>query len=47
MREQLGGAVGTDPHSAASQQYGAPYWENHRATIEQAARAAAGRADAR
>jgi hypothetical protein len=38
LREQLDGAVGTDPRSAAFQQHDAAYWENHRAKIEQAAR---------
>jgi Protein of unknown function (DUF664) len=40
LREQLDGAVGTDPQSAAAQGYDAAYWENRRAKIEQAARAA-------
>jgi hypothetical protein len=40
LREQLDGAVGTDPQSAAAQSYDAAYWENRRAKIEQAARAA-------
>jgi hypothetical protein len=41
LREQLDGAVGTDPHSAAFQEFGAAYWDSHRAKIEQAAKAAA------
>jgi uncharacterized damage-inducible protein DinB len=40
LREQLDGAVGTDAHSPALPEYDAAYWENHRAKIEQAARAA-------
>ena len=40
LREQLDGAVGTDAHSTALPEYDAAYWENHRAKIEQAARAA-------
>jgi hypothetical protein len=40
LREQLDGAVGTGPQSAAPQEYDAVYWENRRATIELAARAA-------
>ena len=40
LREQLDGAVGTDPQSAAAQGYDAAYRENRRAKIEQAARAA-------
>ena len=40
LREQLDGAVGTDPGSAVAQEYDATYWENYRAKIEQAARAA-------
>jgi hypothetical protein len=40
LREQLDGAVGTDAQSAALPEYDAAYWENHRAKIEQAARAA-------
>jgi Protein of unknown function (DUF664) len=40
LREQLDSAVGTDAQSAAWQEYDAAYWENHRAKIERAARAA-------
>jgi Protein of unknown function (DUF664) len=40
LREQLDGAVGTDPQSATWPDYDAAYWDNHRAKIEQAARAA-------
>lgn len=40
LREQLDGAVGTDPQSMAFQEYDAAYWENRRAKIEQAAKAA-------
>jgi hypothetical protein len=40
LREQLDGAVGTDPQSAARQEYDAAYFENHRAKIQQAAQAA-------
>jgi Protein of unknown function (DUF664) len=40
LREQLDGAVGTDPHSAALQEFDAAYWQNHYAKIEQAAQAA-------
>ncbi len=40
LREQLDGAVGTDAQSSALAEYGAAYWENHCAKIEQAARAA-------
>jgi hypothetical protein len=40
LREQLDGAVGTDPHSTASQEYDAAYWADHCAKIEQAATAA-------
>lgn len=40
MREQLDGAVGTDPQSAALQEYDMAYWVNHRAKIEQAAKTA-------
>lgn len=40
LREQLDGAVGTDAQSTALPEYDAAYWENHRAKIEQAARAA-------
>jgi hypothetical protein len=40
LREQLDGAVGTDAHSTALPECDAAYWENHRAKIEQAARAA-------
>jgi hypothetical protein len=37
---KLDGAVGTDAQSTALAEYDAAYWENHRAKIEQAARAA-------
>jgi len=37
LREQLDGAVGTDPQSTAPPEFDAAYWENHRAKIEQAA----------
>jgi uncharacterized damage-inducible protein DinB len=40
LREQLDRAVGTDPQSAALQEYDAAYWENHCAKIEQVAEAA-------
>ena len=40
LREQLDGAVGTAPGSAAAQEYDATYWENYCTKIEQAARAA-------
>jgi len=40
LRAQLDGAVGTDPQSAALPEYDAAYRENHRAKIEQAAKAA-------
>ena len=40
LREQLDGAVGTDAQSTALAEYDAAYWENHRAKVEQAARAA-------
>jgi hypothetical protein len=40
LREQLDGAVGTDAQSTAGPEYDAAYWENHRAKIERAARAA-------
>ena len=40
LREQLDGAVGTDAQSTAPPGYDAAYWENHRAKIEQAAKAA-------
>jgi Protein of unknown function (DUF664) len=40
LREQLDSAVGTDAQSAAWQEHDAAYWENHRAKIERAARAA-------
>ena len=39
LREQLDGAVGTDP-AAASQEYDTAYWKSRHATIEQAAKAA-------
>ena len=40
LREQLDGAVGTDAGSTALQERGSAFWENHRAKIEQAAKAA-------
>jgi hypothetical protein len=40
LREQLDGAVGTDPHSAATQEHDTAYWQHRYATIEQAAGAA-------
>jgi uncharacterized damage-inducible protein DinB len=40
LREQLDGAVGTDPHSAASPEYDTAYRKNRYAKIEQAAKAA-------
>ena len=40
LREQLDGAAGTDAQSTALQEYGAAYWESHRAKIARAARAA-------
>jgi hypothetical protein len=40
LREQLDGAVGVDTQSTGMQEYDAAYWENHRAKVEQAARAA-------
>jgi len=39
LREQLDGAVGTDP-ATASQEYDTAFWKNRYATIEQAAKAA-------
>jgi hypothetical protein len=41
LREQLDGAVGTAAQNTALPEYDAAYWENYRAKIEQAARAAA------
>ena len=40
LREQLDGAVGTDPRSAALQEFDAAYWQDRYAKIEQAAKAA-------
>jgi hypothetical protein len=40
LREQLDGAVGTDPQSAALAGFDAAYWQNQYAKIEQAAKAA-------
>jgi hypothetical protein len=40
LREQLDGAVGTEAGSAALHGRDATFWENHRAKIEQAAKAA-------
>ena len=40
LREQLDGAVGTDAGSTALQERDTAFWENHRAKIEQAAKAA-------
>lgn len=42
LREQLDGAVGTDPASAARHGRDSASWENQNAKIEQAAKAAAG-----
>ena len=39
LREQLDGAVGTDPGNTALQERGAAFWEDHRAKIEHAAKA--------
>ena len=40
LREQLDGAIGTDPESTASGTYDAAYWKSRYAKVEQAARAA-------
>ena len=40
LREQLDGAVGTDPQSTAVAEYDAAHWQNRCAKIEQAAKAA-------
>jgi hypothetical protein len=40
LREQLDGAVGAGPRNTSLPEYGAADWENHRAKIEQAAKAA-------
>ena len=40
LREQLDGAVGSDPGSAALLEHDVAFWENHRAKIEHAAKAA-------
>ncbi len=40
LREQLDGAIGTDPESAASPEYGAAYWKDRYAKVERAARPA-------
>ena len=40
LREQLDGTVGTDAGSTALQELDTAFWENHRAKIEQAAKAA-------
>lgn len=40
LREQLDGAVGTDAESMAEPWHDAAFWDNHRAIIERAARAA-------
>jgi hypothetical protein len=40
LREQLNGAVGMDTESTALQEQDAAFWENRRAKIERAARAA-------
>jgi hypothetical protein len=40
LREQLDGAVGMDAESMALQEQDAAFWENQRAKIERAARAA-------
>jgi hypothetical protein len=42
LREQLDGAVGTDPESAARYERDSAFWAARHATIEQAARAARG-----
>jgi Protein of unknown function (DUF664) len=42
LREQLDGAIGTDPHSAALQEHDPAYWQAQRAKIERAAKAADG-----
>jgi hypothetical protein len=39
LREQIDGAVGTHPESAAHYDQGPAFWEAHRANIENAARA--------
>lgn len=39
LREQLDGAVGTDAGNTAPQERGTAFWDNHRAKIEQAAKA--------
>jgi hypothetical protein len=44
LREQLDGAVGTDP-ATASQKYDAAYWKSRYATVEQAAKAATKRSN--
>jgi Protein of unknown function (DUF664) len=40
LREQLDGAVGTEAGSTALHGRDTPFWENHRAKIERAAKAA-------
>jgi hypothetical protein len=40
LREQLDGAVGMDAENMALQEQDAAFWENQRAKIERAARAA-------
>jgi hypothetical protein len=42
LREQLDGAIGTDPQTAALVEHDAPYWQAQYAKIEQAAKAAGG-----
>ena len=40
LREQIDGAVGTDPQNPALPEYDAGEWQTYRAKIEQAAMAA-------
>jgi hypothetical protein len=40
LREQLDGAVGTEPGNTALQQLDTAFWDNHRTKIDQAAREA-------
>jgi hypothetical protein len=46
LREELDGAVGTDAESMALQEHDAAFWEERRARIERAARAADPKRDA-
>jgi hypothetical protein len=39
LREQLDGAIGTDPESTASREDDAAYWKSRYAKVEQAAKA--------